>query len=158
MTVTRTVGREGAAAHAHLMVRHVTELYYGSHAEEAHSEVRKSPVDTGLQRVLTSSLQVEPQTLLRKHRDYFGNVVHHFDLLEPHTALCITAESVVETSHAVACGPEAEADPRAWEERWSEYLHASPFVPEPSTALLTAAGLLGLVALGRRSRPRPRND
>jgi transglutaminase-like putative cysteine protease len=112
------------------MVRHVTELSYGSHVEEAHSEVRKSPGDTGLQRVVTSKLEVEPQTLLRKHRDYFGNVVHHFDLLDPHAALRISAESVVETTHAVACGPESAPDPRPWEERWAEYLCASPFVPD----------------------------
>jgi transglutaminase-like putative cysteine protease len=42
----------------------------------------------------------------------------------------ITAESVVETAHAVACGPKAAADPRAWRERWAEYLHASSFVPD----------------------------
>ena len=99
------------------MVRHVTELYYGADAEEAHTEVRKTPLDTGLQRVITSKLEVQPQTLMRKHRDYFGNVVHHFDVLEPHRALCITAESVVETTHAIACGPEAEPDRRSWEGR-----------------------------------------
>ncbi len=130
MTSSHPVGWDEARLRAHLLVRHVTELYYTGHAEEAHSEVRKTPVDTGLQRVVTTKLEVEPQTLPRKHRDYFGNVVHHFDLLEPHAAVCITAESVVETSHAVACGPEAEVDPRPWEERWAEYLYPSPFVPE----------------------------
>ena len=63
MTSPRPVGWEQAPERAHLMVRHVTELYYGAHAEEAHSEVRKSPVDTGLQRVLTGNLHVEPQAL-----------------------------------------------------------------------------------------------
>ncbi len=130
MTTAHPVGRSESSKKAHLMVRHVTELYYGADAEEAHSEVRKSPLDTGLQRVVTSKVEVEPQTLLRKHRDYFGNVVHHFDLLGPHAALCITAESVVETTHAVACGPEAEPDARPWEQRWAEYLHASQFVPD----------------------------
>ena len=127
MTTTRPAAD---VERAHLMVRHVTELYYGADAEEAHTEVRKTPLDTGLQRVITSKLEVQPQTLMRKHRDYFGNVVHHFDVLEPHRALCITAESVVETTHAIACGPEAEPDRRSWEERWAEYLHPSPFVPD----------------------------
>ena len=161
MTATRPVGWEQAPERAHLMVRHVTELYYAAPAEEAHSEVRKSPVDTGLQRVVTSKVDVEPQTLMRKHRDYFGNVVHHFDLIDPHSALCITAESVVETAHAVACGPESdsgEADPRPWEERWAEFLHPSPFVPdlphyetirhEVSTSLEGEAFLTALEELG----------
>ena len=130
MTSQRPVGWEEATERAHLMVRHVTSFHYASPAEEAHTEVRKMPVDTGLQRVLTSKVEAEPQTLLRGHHDYFGNAVHHFDLLEPHDSLRITAESVVETSHAVACGPETRPDPRPWPERWSEYLHASPFVPE----------------------------
>lgn len=130
MKRSRAVGWEAAEERAHLMVRHVTELYYENEAEEAHSEIRKSPVDTGLQRLVTSKVEVEPPALLRKHTDYFGNVVHHFDLLEPHRAVCITAESIVEVAHAVACGPEAEPDARPWEERWVEYLNPSPFVPE----------------------------
>lgn len=130
MSAERRVGGGEGRERAYLMVRHVTELYYARDAEEAHSEVRKSPVDTGLQRVVTSKVEVEPQTLLRKHRDYFGNIAHHFDVLQPHKALCIVAESVVETTHAVACGPEAAPDPRPWEERWAEFLGASPLVPE----------------------------
>lgn len=129
MSASYPVGREQASETAHLMVRHVTTLEYDADIAEAHTEVRKCPVDTGLQRVLTSKLEVEPQALLARHVDYFGNVVHHFDLLEPHRFLRITAESVVETSDAVACGPEAEPDSRLWTERWSEYLHPSAFVP-----------------------------
>ena len=124
------VGWEQARERAHLMVRHVTELRYSSPAEEAHTEVRKMPVDTGLQRVLTSKIDVDPPTLLGQHRDHFGNAVHHFDLLEPHDSLRIVAESVVETSHAVACGAEAAPDPRPARDRWAEYLYESPFVPE----------------------------
>ncbi len=130
MTASYPIGREQAAETAHLMVRHVTTLEYDADIAEAHTEVRKSPVDTGLQRVLTSKLEVEPQAPLARHVDYFGNVVHHFDLLEPHRTLRITAESVVETADAIACGPEAAPDPRLWKERWAEYLHTSAFVPD----------------------------
>lgn len=115
---------------ANLLVRHVTELSYGGDVIEEHSEIRKCPIDTGLQRVVMSKLEVEPQAVLNEHRDYFGNRVHHLDVFEPHSRLRIVAESVVETSHAIACGPESAPDDRPWQERWAEYLAPSPFVPD----------------------------
>ena len=112
-----------------LMVSHVTRLDYGEPVVEAHSEIRKAPVDTGLQRVLTKSVEVEPATRLHEYTDYFGSHVHYFNLLEPHASVEIRAESVVETTDAISCGPSEISDPRAWEARLSEYLHWSPSVP-----------------------------
>jgi len=146
-TTTHPVGWEQAHGRAHLLVRHVTELQYDAPVEEAHTEVRKAPVDTGLQRVLTHKVEVEPAAILGSYRDYFGNTVHHFDLLEPHESLRIVAESVVETSHAVACGPESEPDPRTWRERHAEFLHVSPCVPElPEYASIDHGVIPGLDA------------
>lgn len=112
-----------------LLVRHTTRLLYDGPVIEAHSEVRKTPVDTGLQRVLTAGLRIEPNAVLRSHRDYFGSLVHHFNVLEPHERLEVAAESVVETSDAVCCGAEAAPDPRPWRQRLAEFLTWSPAVP-----------------------------
>lgn len=113
-----------------LMVRHTTRLEYAQPVIEAYTEVRKTPGDTGLQRVLTSKLDVDPPATLRSYVDYFGSRVHYFNLLDPHLSLQVRAESIVETSEGVACGSEAAPDPRPWRERWAEFLHWSPAVPD----------------------------
>lgn len=77
-----------------------------------------------------NKVSVRPEAILREHRDWFGNRVLHFNLLEAHDELAITAESIVRTTDAVACGPESRPDPRPWPTRWAEYLAWSPFVPE----------------------------
>ncbi len=119
----------GSGEKALLRVRHETCLRYDEAVVEAHSEVRKLPGDTGLQHVVMAHLEIEPAVPLRQGVDYFGNRVTRFNILEPHTTLGLCAESVVETTSAVACGPEAAPDPRPWRERWAEFLHWSPSVP-----------------------------
>ena len=112
-----------------LMVSHVTRLRYGEPVVEAHSEVRKMPVDTGLQRVVTKSLEVTPSAQVSEYVDYFGSHVQYFSLLEPHEFVEIRANSVVETTDAICCGPKQEKDPRPWIEKLSEYVDWSPSVP-----------------------------
>jgi transglutaminase-like putative cysteine protease len=113
-----------------LMVRHRTQLEYDRRVRQAHSEVRKTPVDTGLQTVVSSSLTVSPAAQIGTHRDYFSNVVSHFNLTEPHDSLTLSAESVVETTDAICCGLEAPPDPRHWSDRLAEFITWSPGVPE----------------------------
>lgn len=112
-----------------LRVMHRTRLDYSVEVSQGYSEVRKTPPDTGLQRVVSSTLSVSPPTRVVSHHDYFGNVVHHFNILEPHSSVEIVAESIVETTDDVCCGPEASPDPRPWKDRWSEYLTWSQAVP-----------------------------
>lgn len=116
-------------AHVRLRVEHRTRFDYSGTITNAHNEVRKTPIDTGLQRVISSSLQVLPETKLKEHRDHFGNRVYHFNILEPHDFLDIVAESVVETTNAICCGPESSPDPRPYTDRWSEFLNWSAGVP-----------------------------
>jgi transglutaminase-like putative cysteine protease len=124
------IGRDAGGPGVLLHVRHETVLGYDDPVVEAHSEIRKTPVDTGLQRVVTANLTVDPPTVVRAHRDYFGNEVRYLNVLEPHDTLRLVSEAVVETTDAVACGPEAEPDPRPWTARWAEYLCDSPAVPD----------------------------
>ena len=129
MSADVPIGRESGRPGVLLHVRHETRLRYDDPVVEAHSEIRKTPVDTGLQRVVTANLEVDPPTVVNAHRDYFGNEVRYFNVLEPHDELRLASEAVVETTDAVACGPEAVPDPRPWTERWAEYLCESPMVP-----------------------------
>lgn len=118
-----------AKGKALLQVDHTTRLAYGKPVVEAHSEVRKSPVDTGLQRVVTHKVEVEPQTRVNRYADYFGSDVRYFNLLEPHEAVEIRASSVVETTDAICCGPSYDLDARPWTETHSEFLQWSDTIP-----------------------------
>ncbi|HKI61167.1 MAG TPA: transglutaminase family protein [Mariprofundaceae bacterium] len=115
--------------HVTLEVTHRTKLMYSAPVSLAQSEVRMSPVDTGLQRVLQHEIQISPNAPAVSHRDHFGNLVYHFNILPPHEALEITAQSVVETTNAISCGPESLPDPRPYHERLTEFLCWSPGVP-----------------------------
>jgi len=112
-----------------MMVSHKTHLSYDEPVVEAHSEVRKTPIDTGLQRVVTHKIEVSPSASVRSYVDYFGSHVHYFNLLEPHDELHIEADAIVETTDAICCGPSYDVDQRLWTERLSEYLYWSPSVP-----------------------------
>jgi len=115
--------------HIVLAVEHRTRFTYSDAVSLSHNEIRMSPIETGLQRVLQHTITVHPEVPLSSHRDHFGNLVHHCNILEPHTSLDILAQAVVETTNALSCGPEAVPDPRPYDERWSEFLGWSPGVP-----------------------------
>ncbi len=158
----------GAKNKAMLLVSHTTRLTYAEPVVEAHSEFRKTPVDTRLQRVFAHKLEVRPRANLETYRDYFGNHVHHFNRLQPHDELVIEAEAVVETTDAVCCGAEAASDGRPWSQRLAEFLHESPRVPalpeyeeieHPLHPGLDADSFLdGLLALGATFQERFRYD
>lgn len=112
-----------------LRVVHTTRLVYDAPVAEACTEVRKTPVDTGLQSVITTKLEVGAGIPVRTHHDYFGNVVQRFSVLESHTEVVVQADSVIETTDAIACGSEAAPDPRPWAQRLAEFVHWSPAVP-----------------------------
>ncbi|MBF0281473.1 MAG: transglutaminase family protein [Zetaproteobacteria bacterium] len=118
--------------HVTLKVRHKTYIQYDEPVIDSHVELRMSPIDTGLQRILNHTLKISPQRKIKEHRDHFGNLVTHFNLLEPHDSLEIISTSIVETTNAISCGPESAPDPRPYTERWQEFLQWSPGVPELS--------------------------
>jgi len=117
--------------HPRFNICHITRFDYSRPVTCAHSEIRKTPVDTGLQRVLSSHIRVDPDMPLSQHRDHFGNVVHHYSCLQANGSLEIKAESIVETTNAIAYGASAAgADKRDYVQRWAEYLSFSPGVPK----------------------------
>jgi len=115
--------------HVTLEVTHHTKFLYSEPVSLSQNELRMSPVDTGLQRVLQHEIQTFPRVPLDPHRDHFGNLVYHFNILEPHDSLEINTRSVVETTNAISCGPESLPDHRSYDQRWIEYLSWSPCVP-----------------------------
>ena len=79
-------------------VEHTTEFAYESAIAEAYTELRLRPLEGGGQHCSSFRLVTEPFGLrVREYHDHFGNDVHHFDVLESHDRLAVTAVSTVMT-------------------------------------------------------------
>jgi transglutaminase-like putative cysteine protease len=81
----------------YLSITHVTEYCYSSPAFDSFNEIKLRPADDYRQTMLAFGLEVEPEAVVRDHRDYYGNVAHHFHLPFEHNRLRIKATSRVVT-------------------------------------------------------------
>ncbi len=68
---------------------HRTQYTYASPVSDSFNEVRLHPVTDEWQQVNDFLLKILPATRLRHHRDFYSNIVHHFDIPEPHTTLFV---------------------------------------------------------------------
>jgi transglutaminase-like putative cysteine protease len=86
-----------------LRVEHTTEFAYDGPIAEAYTELRLRPLEGGGQHCSSFRLITQPPGLrVREYRDHFGNDVHHFDVLESHERLSVTAVSEVVTPASFA--------------------------------------------------------
>jgi transglutaminase-like putative cysteine protease len=84
-----------------LHVEHTTEFAYDAPVTEAFTELRMKPMNAGGQRCSSFRLALHPiGSRLHEYGDHFGNEVLHFNLLEPHEQLRVTASSDVFTPSA----------------------------------------------------------
>lgn len=81
-----------------LHVLHRTHFTYRLPVRDSLNEVRLQPVDTDAQKVESFVLKVSPYAQPKQQLDFYHNHVHRFDVLTPHTALEVEANSVVHTS------------------------------------------------------------
>jgi transglutaminase-like putative cysteine protease len=88
-----------------LEIVHSTRYRYSGPIAESVMELRLRPMDGNGQRCLEFELDVSSRTEPRTYRDGYGNNVHYFNLVRPHTRLSVTSRSVVETGH------ERDTDP-----------------------------------------------
>lgn len=79
-----------------LRIEHITGFRYPGEVSTSYNEARMLPGTTDSQFVLSSSLEIDPQTSVNSYVDYFGTRVSAFDVLSPHPQLTITARSLVE--------------------------------------------------------------
>jgi transglutaminase-like putative cysteine protease len=87
-----------------LEVVHSTRFRYTGPIAETVMEVRLKPLDGAGQRCIDFELSVSGGIQPRSYRDGYGNNVHYFNLVRPHSRLAVTSRSVVET------GGRREAD------------------------------------------------
>ena len=128
-------------------IRHVTGYEYEHPVSSSYNEARITPISNDRQLVLESEVDVTPPASIYRYWDWWGTLVHSFDLQEPHDELVITGTSVVETSGA----PDPPATPITWDElasfavrdQHAELLCASRYVPLTGGVTDAAAELDG---------------
>ena len=93
-----------------LEINHVTNYRYERPVVASYNEARVTPLATPSQRVVEANLSVSPRAEVFAYRDYWGALVHAFDLHEPHDALVVTSSAVVETGLALTAGDGTAGD------------------------------------------------
>ena len=81
-----------------LEIVHSTVYRYTGPIAETVMEVRLRPMDGAGQRCLEFDLEVSSGIQAGSYRDGYGNNVHYFNLVRPHTRLSVASRSVVETA------------------------------------------------------------
>jgi transglutaminase-like putative cysteine protease len=138
----------GAAYH----IQHETRYAYASAVSTSQHIAYLRPRELPWQRVRTHDLAIDPHPVqLSDRRDYFGNAVHQFAVLGPHTELSVKSQSLVEvrpraTAIAPALSPPWESVREGLVYRKgvpaaeaAQYAHGSPYVePDPELARFAA--------------------
>ncbi|MBT0994735.1 transglutaminase family protein [Cellulomonas sp. DKR-3] len=127
-----------------LHVVHTSTFRYTTPVQASYNEARMTPVSQAGQTVVSTRVEVTPQTWSYDYRDHWGTAVTAFEVLVPHQSMVITAEHVVEVGDV--------ASPRAvlgWDalrapdvrDRMAEFLADPPTtqVPDEVVALARAA-------------------
>jgi transglutaminase-like putative cysteine protease len=123
-----------------LKVQHTTAFIYDAPIVEATTELRLRPLDTGGQRCISFRLETEPRGVrVHEFADHLGNAVGHFDVLEPHDRLTVTATSEVLTATYDDRGPLSPLELHDYLAE-TEYAHLeAPLPAAPRTTGATAA-------------------
>ncbi|WP_216327141.1 transglutaminase family protein [Deinococcus aestuarii] len=110
-------------------IRHITEYRYPKPAWDSFNEVRLHPSREARQSVRSFHLSVEPEADIASYKDYFGAIVHHVHVHEPHTTLKIEAQAIVDTHPVPPPPPISFGALRGACGAHTEFLVASPRVP-----------------------------
>jgi transglutaminase-like putative cysteine protease len=113
-----------------LGIRHSSAYTYERDVAASYNEVRVTPLTTGGQVTIDSRIEVSPAARPLAYRDYWGTLVHAFDIHVPHRELVVVGSSLVETpaTHGPPAGASADAltwpeiDDPAVVDAWFEYL------------------------------------
>jgi transglutaminase-like putative cysteine protease len=77
-------------------IRHFTRYRYSRFVWQSMMEVRMHPRSEGNQRCFVFQLSVNPRARIFGYTDFYGNLVHHFDLPSRHGQLTIIADALVD--------------------------------------------------------------
>jgi transglutaminase-like putative cysteine protease len=128
-----------------LQVAHTTGFHYEGEVVASYNEARITPLTDPDQLTIDSTVEISPPARPYRYWDYWGCLVHAFDVHVPHRQLVVTGRSLVETSAAVA---DIDADPgMTWEQladpsttdAHQELLAPTAYVPQSQPALAAHA-------------------
>lgn len=131
-------------------ILHRTKYTYAAPVKSSFNEARLQPFSNSEQSVESFLLRVLPATKLSHYHDFYSNIVHHFEIPEPHSTLLLESKLRVATHPPP---PLAETD-TPWplarigeapkETRCHEFLSASRFVDDsPETWRLAVEATYG---------------
>ena len=80
-----------------LDISHVTRYQYDRPVVASYNEARMTPLSIPGQLVIDAQIAVRPTVELFWYWDYWGSLVHCFDLHDPHSSLVVAARATVET-------------------------------------------------------------
>jgi transglutaminase-like putative cysteine protease len=118
-------------------LHHVTEFEYDGPVSESYNELHLQPQDDEAQHCIGFRLRTQPATAPSASRDYFGNWVHRFNIVQKHRRLRVEAESTVmvqEPAPALEQGVPLAAVDRQREallDAHYDFLVPSTYVPNP---------------------------
>jgi len=131
-----------------LRIVHTTRFEYDGKAVASYNQARLTPLTTPEQIVAHSRTEVSPAPWLLEYRDYFGNAVTAFEVLDPHEDMTVTATSTVHTSRTPAASARTSwAGLAGVADRWTEYLVVSPTVEPPPALAAEVASIRSVAAL-----------
>ena len=79
-------------------IRHTTSYQYNAPVSLCHNRLCLAPIDTSVQKCLSSSIQIHPAPdEISERTDFFGNKILFFSIYKEHSALEVVSESEVQT-------------------------------------------------------------
>jgi len=131
-------------------ITHTTGYRYGNDVVASYNEARLTPQSTADQVTIAGRFDVEPAARVSRYWDYWGTLVHAFDVHVPHTQLLVTSSSSVET----ASGPSPIPTGTRWSDvedgdvvdRFYDYLAPSASVVADDDLSAVATELRGTAA------------
>jgi transglutaminase-like putative cysteine protease len=117
-----------------LQVVHRTHYEYAQPVRECFNEARLQPTWADGQVCRSFLLKVLPPTRLTHYRDFHLNIVHLFEVTEPHSSLTVEATSVVDTTSERVLAEDLPTTPLALMadcaglDRCYDFLQASAYV------------------------------
>jgi transglutaminase-like putative cysteine protease len=134
----------------HWEISHRTQYTYASPVRDSFNEARLQPFSDEWQSVDYFLLKILPAARLRHHHDFYSNVVHHFEIAEPHSILSVESNLRVTTRPRPVLEESAtpwllaRIEEAAREPRVFEFLQESRFVDlSPETWRLALDAIQG---------------
>ncbi|NBB79306.1 MAG: transglutaminase family protein [Verrucomicrobia bacterium] len=114
-------------------IRHTTAYQYSEPVWDSFNDAHLCPVSDDYQNCLSFDLEITPpSSAVMRRLDFYTNQVHHFEVMEPHDSLTVSARSVVETfadtRDLSVSVPLAGLSGLECDERYYDFLSNSPRV------------------------------